>query len=1687
MLSLQGFSSVNTNDSNHSKTNVHLISSSEKVVELVFSTVDFQSETVKLTNSEAIVIRLENGSAILEAGAPDLNKLTASVIIPASEKMNIEIVSSEYYDVENVQVAPSKGNLYRNQNPADVPFFYGASYKVDAFYPGKLAELRKPYILRDFRGQTVVAYPLQYNPITKVLRVYTSIHVKLVNSNEKGENIITNGNPKKTDAEFNRIYKQQFLNFDASKYTSVGESGNMLVVCPAKYLEAIKPLVEWKNKRGIATELVEFASATTGISATALKNYINTYYLEKGLTFLLLIGDSEDIPSLYASGDSDVAYSYVSGNDSYPEFFVGRFSASNQLHVQTQVEKTITYERDLDETATWLSNGLGMASAEGGNGTGDDGESDKQHMEKVKADLLSFTYENITSAYDPGATAAQVTNAINAGVGIINYVGHGSDLSWGTSGFSVSNINKLTNTNRWPFIFDVACVNGNFHGQTCFAEAFMQAYKNDEPTGAVAIIASTINQAWNPPMDAQDEMVDILIESYENNVKRTFGGIAYNGCLHMNDEYGSEGDEMTDTWTTFGDPSLLVRTGIPVAMQVSHPEELLIGMLAFEVACNTEGALVNLSNQGVLKASSEVKNGVALLEFEPFTDIADLDVVITGFNKITYQSVIRVIPAAGPYISVSSCKINDKFGNNNGSLENNEDAFIEVQIKNVGVEAAGNVISKLSSTDEYVQITNASHHFGTIEAGDLAGNSSFSIHLAENLPNQHPVDFLVTFTDSLENSWTREMSFTINSPVLVMGEAVLSEDGSFGDGNNKLEPGETATLNLEVFNNGNNSSSPMKIKWNLESPYAIVDNALTPVAPIDAGESTIISIKVTAHTSAPQGTKVAINYDWSTADTLQNIIQTVIGQSPSLEIGTASTVKYNYPFYNYYRSNKTQIIYQASEFSSGTHLINELAFNLASFTTNSKDRNLSNYVIKLGTTAANEFGTSYLEFENSDTVLFMESFELPDTKGWFKIAIDPYTYATSDGNLVVEIYWGINESYCGSTDRTSVYCTETTVPKVAYGYADVEYPANFDGTSKTRPNIQFGFIDQNLIQDTLTIEVVDESMIPISEALVTIGSQILMTDTIGLVYYYLSHGEYPVNLSKDLHQPMDTMAILNDTVKWATLLLPAYENLYQAQFIVSNGTTPIEGAVVTCKNQVLITNPNGVALFDKLPPATYSYCITKAGYDTVSQEIVVTENVSIPVTLNAIPVYTATFEITEAGTPLADVNVLFNKEWAISQSNGNALFTNIASGSNLIYYIEKWGYYSVTDTIEISQNITIPVALNAIPDVLVHVTNKFGNMDKAKVTFQNQTDYTNSEGIAKFADIVSGENQTILIESQGYYAETTQIGVVDQDQILDSYLFKKSDLKIRVTDANQAIIGAVVKIGTLEKTTDSLGTVEFLSNTEATNQVLTIVQEGYYTIESQISFVKDVDLDTTIVIEMIPDLEFIVTWKGEAAAGALLALNGTTLFSDEEGKIKITDLMKGTYAYSIEKAGFYSLNQSITMASADVLLPIELSAIPDVNFIITHNGIPESGVSVEISAKKINTSATGNSLFVDLPAGTYAYTVSKVGFDTITNELVVANVDLVISLDITYVSAPSIDASTIQIYPNPSNGKLIIEVPTNGEFTKLELFNEIGLLVYTQNNLQRSTSLDLDHLSKGIYFISLSGESRKILLKQIIE
>ncbi|MCB0805307.1 MAG: hypothetical protein KDC05_05870 [Bacteroidales bacterium] len=874
---------------------IELTSSNIHQSVITFSLEGFQFIPVETPNGNAGIIDIENSSRILVKGAPDLAKLTASVIIPDMAQMKVEVIDAKFETFEEIEIAPSKGNFSRDNDPANVPFEYGRWYSEDKFYPGELAELRNPYIVRDHRGQTVIVYPFQYNPVTKTLKVYTSLTVKLSETGNAGYNpLVRQSIPDKIDADFSKIYAHHFLNSSITDYTPVEEEGNMLVISYGAFMADMQAFVDWKNTIGIPTEMVNVS--TIGNSA-AIKTYIANYYNTNGLTYVLLVGDASQVPSSYASGDSDNDYSYIVGSDHYPDIFVGRFSAETAAHVQTQVQRTIEYEQTPNTGYDFYTKCMGIASDQG---PGDDSEYDYQHIRNMQTDLLNYTYDYNFELFDgsqggndaSGNPSSSMVGAdINSGTGIILYTGHGSTTSWSSSGFSSTSVNSLTNTGKLPFIWSVACVNGNFVGTTCFAEAWMRATYNNEPSGAIATLMSTINQSWNPPMEGQDEMVDLLVESYANNIKRSFGGLSMNGCMKMNDTYGSAGDEMTDTWTCFGDPSVMVRTAVPQILSVSHNPVIMLGSDQFSVTCAEEGALVCISIDHQIIGKALVSGGMATVNFDPLTTVETATIAVTAYNHVPYLADVDIVPASGPYISISEIIVNDVNGNNNGEPDYGEIVTLHVTLENAGSADANNVDAILSSTSPFVTIMDNAQNWGTIGTGSVSQQTdAFAITFHNDIPDQTSVPFTLEVSGTADEIWTSNFNLTALAPVIEAGTITITDNQPGNNNNGILDPGETVTFSIGIDNTGASVSPVFAATLTTGASGITIQNETFNGSAIASGGNAIATFTVEADAGISVGSTADFNFNATAGAYSGNqVYNVVIGQIPVVIIDLDDT------------------------------------------------------------------------------------------------------------------------------------------------------------------------------------------------------------------------------------------------------------------------------------------------------------------------------------------------------------------------------------------------------------------------------------------------------------------------------------------------------------------------------------------------------------------------------------------------------------------------------------------------------------------------------------------------------------------------------------------------------------------------------------------------------------------------------
>ncbi len=753
-------------------------------------------------------------SPFLQEGAPNLGKIACSVIIPDIGAMQIEVLSSSFKDFENYNVTPSKGNLTRNINPADIPFIKGKEYLQNEFWPSSVASLNDPYIIRDYRGESIVFNPFQYNPITKTLRVYSNITVKISRKDGvAGVNQFLRKKPlEKIDPEFFAIYKNHFKNFNSVQYTPLGEQGDLLIICPSQWMSLMQPFVEWKTKKGIHTELIDVFNAG-GYNATAIESFIANYYFNSNLTYVLLVGDITQIPSLVTgAGVSDPVYGFILGSDAYSEVFIGRFSADSPDDVTTQVQRSINYELAADTS----QNGYGKGVVIGSNqGPGDDFEMDWEHAHNMQTDLIGFNYSHVDELYDgthlgtndaPGdPTDLDLLAPMQAGTGVITYTGHGTSTSLTTTGFSNADLGSLILQNNLPFIWSVACINGDFaqNSGPCLAEVLLRSRSNGNPVGAVASFMSSINQTWDPPMDAQDEMIDILTQQDTNNIKRTFAGLSFNGCFHMNDQYGNNGSEMTSTWHVFGDPTLEVRTSTPSELIVFHPDSINLGSTYLAVNCNFDNATVCLTLNGEIISIGKVLNGTVVLFFKQLNVVDTIFVTVTAPNKIPYLGTILIVPTNLPYITYTSLVNHDFNGNNDGLLDYSELVSMDVTLSNLSTVDALKCTAKISSLDTNVVIFSSVKNWGDINGNSsVKVDSAFTFRINNNVADQHIVKFKVDVVDTNStNAWSSVIYQTINAPNLGITSMIVN-DSIGGNNNKKLESGETADLIFHCVNSG---------------------------------------------------------------------------------------------------------------------------------------------------------------------------------------------------------------------------------------------------------------------------------------------------------------------------------------------------------------------------------------------------------------------------------------------------------------------------------------------------------------------------------------------------------------------------------------------------------------------------------------------------------------------------------------------------------------------------------------------------------------------------------------------------------------------------------------------------------------------------------------------------------------------
>ena len=569
---------------------------------------------------QVVAVDMPGNRPLKEANQPALPVDRWDVILPVNAQASLEIVSIDDETVPSVPPIPSAG-FGRRPDPLPAGDF-GKAYASGQPFPAQVARLTPTYQIRQLRGTGIVIHPVRYLPAAEALQVIRSVRLRVRYTPTMPGGTISHP-PRPRSSAFRALANSRFENYEAMVTTtaatradgSLHNSDKLLIVVPDAWEGVQDDFVRWKRQRGLSVSVAGYPS-DTGEGVPALTSYLQTAYDSNQITYVLLIGDEDAIP--HGEGDqkggtpSDTVYTLVAGADHYHDLLISRISTPASPRAATLLAKAVAYERDPNTTDGWHARATMVASSQVSTTSAASpyyGKTDYEHLGALRTLLLaSDLFDSVAEAYQGSAsgTSAKVSSAWNAGHGLLYYLGHGSATTWTSVPYGTTDVEALTNGTALPFVINGACVNGAFqYSPPCLAEAMLWGNTTngaDGSGGAIAVIASTTNMDWDPPIAMLDAFTGYYLGESAFTVgdqdladqpvlwdasSLAFASIqrAMDYCASANGDGLNALELIMQQTHLFGDCTLGVRTVTPRALVAAHVDTVSPGT-GLEVTVN---------------------------------------------------------------------------------------------------------------------------------------------------------------------------------------------------------------------------------------------------------------------------------------------------------------------------------------------------------------------------------------------------------------------------------------------------------------------------------------------------------------------------------------------------------------------------------------------------------------------------------------------------------------------------------------------------------------------------------------------------------------------------------------------------------------------------------------------------------------------------------------------------------------------------------------------------------------------------------------------------------------------------------------------------------------------------------------------------------------------------------------------
>jgi len=742
-----------------------------------------------------------------------LPSYTVLVAIPEGAPLSVSILEDNITEINHFQLAACDKEDSQWVNPG---------ISSDGYYPDNLYVFEYAGKMRDVNIARLTLYPVQYDYSNRQLKIHSKLRIR---ANHPAGNICE---PGTTISEaFKPIYDAFLINSSSLDPTTVTR-GQFWFVVPDNLVSNISQIVDWEKAKGFITRVIPLSSIGFNPSSTAIYNYLKSLYFGSNPKpdYICLIGDTQmpggvSMPTYtYYSPwspdeiDSDNYYSFIDGNDYFPDVFIGRISVSTAVDLTNYTAKYFGYERYpyMDDT-TWYKKATVISG-------GEDNWfiSPRQTKMWCREIMLDHGYTNVdtifsTIYYDPPASS--ITASISAGVSLVNFRGYGYAEGWYSHSlwYTTNNLAQLSNGPKFAVMHSIVCATGDYNDgnvANCFGETWIRLANKGGP-GFIGNTNHFAHTKWTNAIDC-----GIYWGLFQGGV-HTLAQSELAGKMNLylafpgNTQPGDTVELYFNSYNDLGNPELNYWLGVPKTMTVVIPDTLGLGQAGVDIEImDSQGNPVPNAYvclwKGTQIFTGQFAENNSFVHFQIYTDsVGPIKVTVTAPSYIPFEGTIQVVDMP-VCVGLNGYNISDDSsglsrGNNNGAANPAETIELYSVVKNYGSSIiAESTNANLISIDPYVDVQSAWASYGNIASGDTSiSQEPFVVHVSAEAPDNYRARFAMDIHAGQFGPWHNILSLPISAPDLNVTSVAIEGDNN---GNHQLDRGETAQLIVSLMNQG---------------------------------------------------------------------------------------------------------------------------------------------------------------------------------------------------------------------------------------------------------------------------------------------------------------------------------------------------------------------------------------------------------------------------------------------------------------------------------------------------------------------------------------------------------------------------------------------------------------------------------------------------------------------------------------------------------------------------------------------------------------------------------------------------------------------------------------------------------------------------------------------------------------------